>query len=111
MHECVYGQQVIAFLDNQQPSTNNRLQSHNGNLNEPRLFGAEGQVISAQAELDGVTERGAADDFDSSAVAEAHLKESPAQFGIAPHGYHMPASTNAEFAQGADRHGSHKTRR
>src|SRR5207248_1094314 len=70
-----------------------------------RLLGAERQVIPAQAKLDRVAERGAADDFHLGAVAEAHLQQAAAKLTIPPDRDDGTAAADPERVQctGLDR--------
>src|SRR4051794_5784409 len=70
-------------------------------LHKLRLLVAEGEVVAAEFEFNRVAERGAADDFDADAVAEAHLEEPAAEFGVAADGHHLAAAADAELVQRA----------
>jgi hypothetical protein len=76
-------------------------------LDEAGLLFAEGERVAAEAVLDRVAERGAADDFDGGAVAEAHLEEAAADVGVATDGDDAPTAADAEVveAAGVDRTG------
>jgi hypothetical protein len=65
------------------------------------LIGTEGQVVAAEAELDRVTQRSAANDFHLGPVAESHFQQPTANFGIAAHGKNGPLTANAELVEGA----------
>src|SRR5258708_6594290 len=75
--------------------------SFSNDLHPFRLFFPEAQVVAAEAEFDGIAQRGPADDFDFGAVAEAHLEQSPAEVGIAAHGKDAPPASDAQLIQAA----------
>lgn len=85
---------------NKQPATREPQLRHR-DLNKLRLLVAEGKEIAAEAELDRIAERSAANDFDGRAVAEAHLEEPAAQFGVAPDRDDASAATYAQTVQRA----------
>lgn len=67
----------------------------------PGLLIAEGKVIPADFEFDRIAHGRPANDFHLGAIAEAHFKQSSADFGVAAHGKHMPAAPDAELVQAA----------
>jgi hypothetical protein len=56
-------------------------------------------MVAAKAEFDGVAQWSPADDFDLGSVAESHLKQAPAYFGVAAHGRDVAAAADAELIQ------------
>jgi glycine cleavage system aminomethyltransferase T len=76
-------------------------------LDETGLIGPKGEGIAAEAVLDRVAQRGAADDFNGGAVAEAHLEEAATDVGVAADGDDAPAAADAQVveATGVDRTG------
>ena len=52
-------------------------------VDEFRLFLTQRQAVAAEAELNRIAERRAADDFNLRAVAKSHFEQSPAQGRIA----------------------------
>ena len=71
------------------------------------LIRTEGERIATEAVLDRVAERGAVNDFDGGAVAEAHFEEAVADVGVAADGDDAPAAADAEVVKttGVDRTG------
>jgi hypothetical protein len=67
----------------------------------PGLIGTEGKMVAAEAELDRVTERGAADDFDLGAVAETHFEKPAAELSVATDGDDGSLAADADLVQGA----------
>jgi hypothetical protein len=65
------------------------------------LFFAEGEMVAADAEFDGVAEGGTADDFDLHAAAESHLEQAPAKFGIASDGDDVTLAADTEVVKAA----------
>jgi hypothetical protein len=61
----------------------------------------QGERITAKAKLDRITQRRAADDFNTRAIAKAHLQKPPPKLRIAPNRNHAPAATDAELIQPA----------
>jgi hypothetical protein len=91
---------LVVRSSRRQLTTNNEQLTH-GNLNKLRLFIAEGQEVSTQAELDWITEGCAANDLDGRTVAEAHLEQSAAKLGIAANGDNASAAADAQTVQRA----------
>ncbi|HWE98074.1 MAG TPA: hypothetical protein VG269_29280, partial [Tepidisphaeraceae bacterium] len=71
--------------------------SGRNNTHVPGLFFPQGQMVAAKAELDGVAQWRPADDFDLGSVAESHLKQATAYFGVAAHGRDVAAAADAEL--------------
>ena len=72
-------------------------------MDELGLFFAEGKMVAAEAEFDGVAEGGPADDFDGCAIAETHFEQSAADVWIAANGDHATATAGTkgiQFASG-----------
>ncbi len=67
----------------------------------PRLLIPERQVIPAQTKFNRIAQRCPADDLNTGAVAEAHLKESTAQFRVAANAYDAPFAADAQLIQRA----------
>jgi hypothetical protein len=67
----------------------------------PRLFFPKGQMVPAQAELDRIAQRGAADNFYMSAVAEAHLQQPAPKLDIAANGQNAAAAADAKLVEAA----------
>jgi len=66
-----------------------------------RLLVAQGKVIAAEAELDRVAEGRPADDLDGRAVAESHLEQAAADFGVAADGENHPLAANSKLVETA----------
>jgi hypothetical protein len=63
------------------------------------LVRTQGERIPAEAVLDRVAERCAANDFDGRAVAEPHLEETTADVRVTADGNDAPATADAEVVQ------------
>jgi hypothetical protein len=68
-------------------------------VNELGLFVAEGEAVTAKPEFNRIAKRCTTNDFDLRAVAESHLQKTTTQIGIAAHGNHGAATSNAQAIQ------------
>ena len=78
-----------------------RLSDRRHDMDVPGLFVTKAQMIAAEAELNRIAQRCSPDNFDTGAVAEAHLQQATAQFRISPHRKHAPPATDAEAVEAA----------
>ena len=61
----------------------------------------QGEAVAAESEFDGIAEGRPADELDGGAVAEAHLEEPAAEFGIAADVDDFALAAVGEVMQGA----------
>ena len=71
-------------------------------MNMAGLFRAQGQVIAAQAELNWIPQRRAANDLNPGTVAEPHFQQSSPYVGVAAHSKHASLASNAQGVECAD---------
>jgi hypothetical protein len=84
-------------IENAGISIRDQQSSISNHLHVPGLFFTEAQVVASQTKFDRVAHRGAANDFHTGAIAEAHLEEPAAKIGVASNGENAAPAPDAEL--------------
>jgi hypothetical protein len=65
------------------------------------LLISQGETVTSEAKFDRIAQGRTAEDFDLRAVAEAHLQETTAKFGIAAYADDVAAAADAKLVEPA----------